>query len=115
MSHGIVKCELCDRIIRQCRCRNHTKNVSYELCQVCQDRQKAIEEMDREEKTYYFIAYQWKRTAGKWNPEIAMTEKHPLQWQKDATETGNREDETYKIVSWQTISKEMYEKYVGEI
>ncbi len=35
MSHGIVKCKKCDKIIRQCKCMSSDKKVYLDTCKEC--------------------------------------------------------------------------------
>lgn len=35
MSHGIVKCLECQRVISQCRCMHHNDQDSWEVCEQC--------------------------------------------------------------------------------
>ena len=37
MSHEIVKCSICKKIIAQCRCMDCNKEVRWEICEECQD------------------------------------------------------------------------------
>ncbi|MFA5715952.1 MAG: hypothetical protein WC998_09435 [Candidatus Paceibacterota bacterium] len=42
MSHEIVVCLRCDKIIRQCRCMNHNKQRVYDICDDCRKIEEEI-------------------------------------------------------------------------
>lgn len=40
MSHEIVRCMRCDKIIKQCRCMDHNKATVYDICDDCRKIEK---------------------------------------------------------------------------
>ena len=45
--HYMVKCNLCDKVISQCRCMAENKEVKYEICDECKDKLgKSSKELD---------------------------------------------------------------------
>lgn len=53
MSHEIVRCMRCNKIIRQCRCINHNKATVYDICDNCRqdeaEKEKSNSAIDYEE------------------------------------------------------------------
>ena len=46
MSHGIIKCSECGKVILQCRCIEGHKNVTYQVCDECKTNPPAPKEQE---------------------------------------------------------------------
>ncbi|MED1535441.1 hypothetical protein [Bacillus pseudomycoides] len=61
-------------------------------------------------ENFFFVSYMWENTEEgvSWTPGHTVINEHPSEWYERVKWQGN---ENYKIVSFQSISKEEYEKF----
>ena len=48
--HEIVKCKVCEEVIRQCRCMDPHKDVKWEVCGKCQAHFDRVGSKKKEQK-----------------------------------------------------------------